>query len=163
MQGKTSGRQTDFLHFLDSFFRHHRWSCRGGFRANPCEEITLDVDSSDAIQTVKQKLHDKDEKFPSDQQRLIFDGKQLEDGRTLADYKIQKESTLHLVLRLGGNSIAGETITLDVDSLDTIKTVKQKLSKVKYSYFSIDQTGLVFNKAKLEDRWSVYHLGISAS
>ena len=101
--------------------------------------ITLDVEPTDTVEVLKAKIENKEE-IPSEELRLIFGGKQLEDGDELLSEGVEKESTIHVVLGLSGG---GKKRKKKVYT--TPKKIKKKTKKVKQNFFDRFLTWIQFN------------------
>ena len=124
--------------------------------------ITLEVEPNHSIKTVKQLIQDKEGILP-DQQCLIFAGIELEDSGTLNDYRISKESTLDLILKIDVllKMSTGKLLLLELKSTDTIRDVKDKIH-VKEGILP-DRQRVMFDGKKLEDSCSVGECNIQSN
>ena len=119
------------------------------------DTITIQANSTDKILTVKEKIQKKQDNLLPSHQRLLYGGKQLEDDKTLMDYNILSEATLHLVVRLKGGqtiyvkTLIGDVFTFEFDENQTIAEVKQKIEETEN--IPVNEQRLFFNNKQLAD------------
>lgn len=116
--------------------------------------VSIEVEEGESIEDVKAKISEK-EGIPPEQQRLIFGGQQLQDAKTLDDYDVGDDSTLHLVLRLRGGmqlfvkTLTGKTVSIEVEEGESIEDVKAKISEKEG--IPPEQQRLIFGGQQLQD------------
>ena len=163
------GKTLEDYHILKESFLHLILRLRGGSGGSSGsggmqvfikflvgKACTIDCEASDTVEQLKKKIQEK-EGIPCDQQWLIFSGRRLEDSQILSDYKIQSESTVHLLLRLRGGgplqlylkTLTGRTLTIDVQDSDSVETLKAKVQELEGT--AVDQQRLIFRGTSLED------------
>ncbi len=119
------------------------------------DTITIQANSSDKIITIKEKIQKKQDNLLPSHQRLIYGGKPLEDDKTLMDYNIQSEATLHLVVRLKGGqtiyvkTLMGNVFTFEFDENQTLAEVKKKIEETEN--IPVNEQRLFFNNKQLAD------------
>jgi len=116
--------------------------------------VSIEVEEGESIEDVKAKISEK-EGIPPEQQRLIFGGQQLQDSKTLDDYDVGDDATLHLVLRLRGGmqlfvkTLTGKTVSIEVEEGESIEDVKAKISEKEG--IPPEQQRLIFGGQQLQD------------
>jgi ubiquitin C len=123
--------------------------------------ITLEVEPSELIESVKQRIQEK-HGFPAEQQHLIFAGKEMRDERSIADCNVGKKSTIHMILQrikiLVNLFPTGNTITLSIIASDSILELKRLIQDKEG--IPIDQQRLIFGDDELEDRRTIAYYNI---